>query len=95
MTPSVSDGSLVPRAPVRRLSTYRMLLQGRFRQGSFEYGTAPINALILSKIILIGEYLRVGKRQESGPLIYSRMVKESVGNLRTVAAEDQMALAGA
>src|SRR5215467_8507748 len=52
-------------------STYRMLLQGRFREGSFEYGTAVINALILSKIILIGEYLRVGKRQENRPLIYT------------------------
>jgi hypothetical protein len=56
-------------------STYRMLLQGRFREGSFEYGTALINALILSKIILVGEYLRLGKRQENRPLIYSTVYK--------------------
>ena len=52
-----------------------MLLQGRFRGGSFEYGTAVINALILSKIVLIGEYLRVGERQEHRPLIYSTLYR--------------------
>ena len=62
-------------------STYRMLLQGWFREGSFEYGTALINALILSKIILIGEYLRVGKRQENRPLIYSTVYKSFVFTL--------------
>jgi hypothetical protein len=62
-------------------STYRMLLQGRFREGSFEYGTALINALILSKIILIGEYLRVGKRQENRPLIYSTVYKSFIFTL--------------
>ena len=62
-------------------STYRMLLQGRFREGSFEYGTALINALILSKIILVGEYLRLGKRQEKRPLIYSTVYKSFVFTL--------------
>src|SRR5262249_11203458 len=62
-------------------STYRMLLQGRFREGSFEYGTALINALILSKIILIGEYLQVGKRHENRPLIYSTVYKSFVFTL--------------
>src|SRR5215468_10220444 len=62
-------------------STYRMLLQGRFREGSFEYGTALINALILSKIILIGEYLRLGKRQENRPLIYSTVYKSFIFTL--------------
>src|SRR5215471_7013160 len=62
-------------------STYRMLLLGQFREGSFEYGTALINALILSKIILIGEYLRVGKRQENRPLIYSTVYKSLIFTL--------------
>src|SRR5215831_1034323 len=66
-------------------STYRMLLQGRFREGSFEYGTALINALILSKIILIGEYLRVGKRQENRPLIYSTVYKSFIFTLLVAA----------
>jgi len=62
-------------------STYRMLLLGQFREGSFEYGTALINALILSKIVLIGEYLRLGKRQENRPLIYSTVYKSLVFTL--------------
>jgi len=62
-------------------STYRMLLLGQFRGGSFEYGTALINALILSKIVLIGEYLRLGKRQENRPLIYSTVYKSLVFTL--------------
>src|SRR5215472_19213474 len=79
--PRVSDGSFVPRALFGGFSTYRMLLQGRFREGSFEYGTALINALILSKIVLIGEYLRLGKRQENRPLIYSTVYKSLVFTL--------------
>jgi hypothetical protein len=62
-------------------ATYRMLLLGRFREGAFEYGTALINALILSKVILIGEYLRLGKRYEHRPLIYSTAYKSFVFTL--------------
>ena len=56
-------------------STYSMLLLNHFRDKSFEYGTAFVNALVLSKIILIGEHLRVGHRQEHRPLIYSTIFK--------------------
>jgi hypothetical protein len=62
-------------------STYRMLLLNQFREASFQYGTAFINALILSKIILIGEYLRLGKRHENRPLIYSTVYKSFVFTL--------------
>lgn len=56
-------------------STYRMLLLSRFGERYFEYGTALFNALVLSKIILIGQYLKLGRRQEDGPLIYSTVYK--------------------
>jgi hypothetical protein len=56
-------------------STYRMLLLNQFGEKYFAYGTAFVNALILSKIILIGEYLRLGKRHEHKPLIYSTIYK--------------------
>jgi hypothetical protein len=62
-------------------STYRLLVLGRFKEGSFEYGTALFNALVLSKIILIGEYLKLGKRQEDRPLIYSTIFKALVFTL--------------
>jgi hypothetical protein len=56
-------------------ATYRMLLLDQFGQKLFAYGTAFINALLLSKIILVGDYLRLGKRHEDKPLIYSTIYK--------------------
>jgi hypothetical protein len=56
-------------------ATYRMLLLDQFEEKYFAYGTAFVNALVLSKIILLGEYLRLGKRLEHKPLIYSTIYK--------------------
>jgi hypothetical protein len=44
----------------------------------FAYGAALVNALLLSKIILIGEYLKLGTRHESKPLLYSTFYKSFV-----------------
>jgi hypothetical protein len=57
--------------PFCAFSTYRMLLLNQFGEKYFAYGTAFVNAFVLSKIILLGEYLHLGKRQEDKPLIYS------------------------
>jgi hypothetical protein len=56
-------------------STYRMLLLKRSAEEPFEYGTGLLNALILSKVILTGEYLRLGKQQENKLLIYPTIWK--------------------
>jgi hypothetical protein len=56
-------------------ATYRMLLLDQFEGKYFAYGAAFVNALVLSEIILLGEYLRLGKRQEHKPLIYSTIYK--------------------
>jgi hypothetical protein len=56
-------------------STYRMLLLKRFGEGEFEYGTGLINALILAKVIAMGQIFRIGTRLESKPLIYSTIWK--------------------
>ena len=56
-------------------STYRMLLLNRFAEEEFEYGTGLVNALILSKVILTGEYLRLGKGHEHKPLIFATIWK--------------------
>jgi hypothetical protein len=56
-------------------ATYRMLLRHEFGNKYFEYGAAMVNALVLSKVILVGEYLRLGKRQEHKPLVYSTIYK--------------------
>ena len=56
-------------------STYRMLILSRFTDVSFDYGTALLNALVLSKVILVGEFFHLGKRHEDRPLIYSTIYK--------------------
>jgi beta-phosphoglucomutase family hydrolase len=59
-------------------STYRVLLLRRFAEQPFEYGAGILNALILSKVILTGEYIRLGTRHENKPLIYSTIWKSLV-----------------
>ena len=51
----------------------------------FAYGTALINALVLSKVILIGEYMGLGKRHEARPLVFSTIYKSFVFTLLTAA----------
>jgi hypothetical protein len=66
-------------------STYRMLLLNRFVDEQFEYGTGLVNALILSKVILTGEYLRLGKGHEHKPLIFPTIWKSFLFTLAAVA----------
>jgi hypothetical protein len=56
------------------LSTYRMLLLKNF-EISFIYGTALLNAFLVTKVILIGEAAHLGRKHESWPLIYSCVYK--------------------
>src|SRR5262249_55614055 len=53
------------------VATYSMLLLNKFEVRYFTYGAALINALVLSKVILIGEAAHLGKRSENRPLIVS------------------------
>lgn len=60
------------------LATYSMLLLGRLGISYFAYGTALINALVIAKVILIGEALRAGKKYEGHGLLYSALWKSFV-----------------
>ena len=60
------------------LATYSMLLLGRLGISYFAYGTALINALVIAKVILIGEALRAGKKYEAHGLLYSAVWKSFV-----------------
>src|SRR5208282_3752794 len=51
------------------LATYSMLLLDRFHISYFTYGAALINALVIAKVILIGEYAHLGKKHEAKPLL--------------------------
>ena len=57
------------------LATYSMLLLERYEIVYFAYGAALLNALIITKVILIGEAAHFGKRHENKALVYSVIYK--------------------
>jgi hypothetical protein len=57
------------------LTTYSMLLLDEFHVKYWNYAFALINALVITKVIMIGEYAHVGKRGESKALLLSAVWK--------------------
>jgi hypothetical protein len=57
------------------LVTYSMLLLKEFDVSYFTYGFALINALVVAKVILIGEYAHLGKKHEAKPLLLAAVHK--------------------
>lgn len=57
------------------VATYSLLLLNQFHVSYYNYATALINALVIAKVILIGEYARLGKKRESKPLFVSALNK--------------------
>jgi hypothetical protein len=57
------------------LTTYGMLLLDEFHVKYWNYAFALINALVITKVIMIGEYAHVGKRGETKPLLLSAVWK--------------------
>jgi hypothetical protein len=57
------------------LATYSMLLLKEFNVSYFTYGFALINALVIAKVILIGEYAHLGKKHEVKPLFQVAVYK--------------------
>jgi len=60
------------------LATYSMLLLDSVHVSYFAYGTAVINALVIAKVILIGEAVHIGTRFEKKALVYSTIWKALV-----------------
>jgi len=56
-------------------TTYRRLILSEFGISYLHYGVALIEALVVAKVILIGQALGIGKRFERGPLIVAALVK--------------------
>ena len=67
------------------VTTYRMLLLNDFRDSYFNYAFSVINALVVAKVILIGEYTHLGKRLEDKPLLVSSIYKALLFGLLTFA----------
>ena len=57
------------------LATYSMLLLEKYEIVYFAYGAALLNAFIITKVILIGEAMRFGKKHEGKALVYSVIYK--------------------
>jgi hypothetical protein len=57
------------------LATYSQLLLDMYHIAYFAYGVALINALVVAKVILIGEYAHLGKKHESKAIAYSAIHK--------------------
>ena len=67
------------------VTTYRMLLLGDFRDSYINYTFSVINALVVAKVILIGEYTHLGKRLEDQSLLASSIYKAFLFGLLTFA----------
>ncbi len=60
------------------LTTYRKLILAEYEIGYFAYGAALVEALVLGKVVLIGEVLHLGRRFEGRPLIVATIWKSLV-----------------
>jgi hypothetical protein len=56
-------------------NTYRWLLMAEYHVGYFIYGYSLIEALVLAKIIIVGESLGIGERFSDRPLIFPTLYK--------------------
>ena len=64
------------------VATYTMLLLRKYDETTaLNYTFAIINALIIGKVILIGEMMHVGKRAETRPLYQSVLLKSVIFGL--------------
>jgi len=60
------------------LAVYDMLLLKQYTSESLDFAFAIINALVITKVIMIGEYAKLGKRHENKALVYSAIWKAFV-----------------
>jgi hypothetical protein len=63
------------------LITYDMFLLNEYHIKQWDYAFALINALVITKVIMIGEYAKLGKRYEAGTLFVSAIWKAFVFSL--------------
>jgi hypothetical protein len=62
-------------------TTYRKLVLAEYHVGYFAYGWALMEAMILAKVILIGQVMHLGDRFRDRPLIVSTLWKSIVFSL--------------
>jgi len=57
------------------LTAYSMLLLHEFHLSYFTFGFALIKAFVIAKVILIGQHMHLGKKQEAKPLFFPAVYK--------------------
>lgn len=62
-------------------TTYRRLILGDMGVSYGHYGAGIIEALVIAKVILIGDAMKLGRGMEKYPLIYSVLVKSVLFSL--------------
>src|SRR5208283_3595724 len=63
------------------LAAYDMLLLNEYHVESWNFAFALINALVITKVIMIGEYAKLGRKHENKPLLVSAVWKAFVFGL--------------
>jgi hypothetical protein len=59
-------------------TSYRRLIMAEYQIGYQHYGIVLIKALVLAKVIMIGDVLRLGRNLEDKPLIFPTLYKSAV-----------------
>lgn len=67
------------------LTTYSMLLLDQFHVRYWNYSFALVNALVITKVIMIGEAAKVGTRYQAKPLLLSALYKAFMFSLLVLA----------
>jgi hypothetical protein len=57
------------------LTTYKMFLLNQYEIDEWSYGFALINALVVAKVIMIGDLAKIGKKHESKPIFFAAVWK--------------------
>ena len=64
------------------LMIYKQLLLNRYQvQEYWDFGFAIINALVITKVIMIGQYAKLGKKHEGKAILVSALWKASLFGL--------------
>ena len=65
-------------------TTYRRLILAHYQISYTEYGISLIKALVLAKVVMLGDMLHLGRKLEDRPLIFSAIYKSAVFTLWVV-----------
>src|SRR5271165_3153393 len=67
------------------LAVYDMLLLNQYDVVNWNFGFALINALVITKVIMIGEHAKLGRKHENKPVLISAVWKAVVFGLLVLA----------